>query len=448
MEILNNFWSILTIESVSMTKLITLPLLFVEVYLSLYIFSFVLKVDYSRKQTFIYVICISIIFLLSNSFIVAPFNLVINYVSIFLMTYYLFKLNIVKSVLAIISPLLMFGLINTLILNPYLKLCNISSDILQSVPIYKFFYLCLTYFFSWFIIFIFKHNKINFKLQTDIDKHTNKIILANLFLGILMLSLQAILTFYYINNIPIIISIFNFILLFLYFFISFYSLTKVIKLQTTTRDLENAESYNNTLTILYDNVRGFKHDFDNMINVIGGYIDRNDMDGLKQYYLGLKKDCVRVNNAHVLNPKLINNSGIYNLVISKHQKATESKVNVHFEIFFDFNDLKMPIYEFSKILGILLDNAIEAAKECEEKQVNLMFRSSQRNHVQIITVENTYKNKDIDTKKIFEKGVSGKENHSGIGLWEINQIIMKHNNIVLRTTKDNNLFKQQLEIYY
>ena len=31
---------------------------------------------------------------------------------------------------------------------------------------------------------------------------------------------------------------------------------------------------------------------------------------------------------------------------------------------------------------------------------------------------------------------------------ETNQIISKNNNIVLRTTKDDRYFKQQLEIYY
>ena len=53
-----------------------------------------------------------------------------------------------------------------------------------------------------------------------------------------------------------------------------------------------------------------------------------------------------------------------------------------------------------------------------------------------------------NTKTIFEKGVSGKENHTGIGLWEVNQIISKNNNIVLHTSKNDTYFKQQLEIYY
>lgn len=35
----------------------------------------------------------------------------------------------------------------------------------------------------------------------------------------------------------------------------------------------------------------------------------------------------------------------------------------------------------------------------------------------------------------------------GLGLWEIRQILKKHNNLNLYTSKDDNFFKQQLEIY-
>ncbi len=201
-----------------------------------------------------------------------------------------------------------------------------------------------------------------------------------------------------------------------------------MKLHVATRDLENAESYNNSLTFLYDNVKGFKHDFNNTINTIGGYIRSNDMEGLKKYYYGLETDCVKVNNVEILNPNIINNPGIYNLIVSKYQKATELNIKINFEFFFDFDTLNMPIYEFSKILGILLDNAIEASIECEEKIINLTFRNDEKNHRQLIIVENTYNNKDVDTEKIFEKGVSGKDNHTGLGLWEVRKIIKKNIN--------------------
>ena len=63
-------------------------------------------------------------------------------------------------------------------------------------------------------------------------------------------------------------------------------------------------------------------------------------------------------------------------------------------------------------------------------------------------LENTYQDKNIDTEKIFEKGISGKENHTGLGLWEVRKLIKKNNNINLYTAKNDKFFSQQLEIYY
>ena len=233
-----------------------------------------------------------------------------------------------------------------------------------------------------------------------------------------------------------------------YFFISIFSLTRIVKLQITTRNLENAEQYNNTLSFLYDNVKAFKHDFDNIVFTIGGFINTNDMSGLKKYYESLEKDCERVNNIALLNPQLINNAGIYNLLTAKYQKALANNVEIQLDFFFDLEKLHMPVYEFSRILGILIDNAIEAASTTTNKIVKITFRDTPNANTQIIKIKNTFNNLNIDTNKIFEKGFTDKKNHSGIGLWEVKQILKRNNNIKLLTSSDNNNFTQTLEIYY
>jgi len=107
----------------------------------------------------------------------------------------------------------------------------------------------------------------------------------------------------------------------------------------------------------------------------------------------------------------------------------------------------MKIYEFTRLLGILLDNAIEATYECTEKIINVYIRKDFKIKRQLLIIENTYNNKEIDVEKIFEKGYSTKDSNTGLGLWEVRQIIKKNNNLNLYTSKDNKFFKQQLEIY-
>ena len=64
-----------------------------------------------------------------------------------------------------------------------------------------------------------------------------------------------------------------------------------------------------------------------------------------------------------------------------------------------------------------------------------------------IYTENTYSDKNVDINKIFDKGVTGKENHTGLGLWEIRKILKRNNNLNLYTTKNDKYFTQQFEIY-
>ena len=172
------------------------------------------------------------------------------------------------------------------------------------------------------------------------------------------------------------------------------------------------------------------------------------MEGLKEYYSKLVEDCQQVNNLTALSPSVVNNPAIYNVLANKYHMADELGIKISLEVFLDLNTLNINPYELTRILGILMNNAIEASKECDEKIINVSFRKDKRNHLQLIIIENTYKDKSIDTERIYEKGYSTKEGNTGIGLWEVRQIMRKHNNLNLFTTKSNDLFSQQFEIYY
>ena len=221
----------------------------------------------------------------------------------------------------------------------------------------------------------------------------------------------------------------------------------MIKLADAKKDLACAEEYNQSLEILYDKVKGFKHDFDNIVSSLDGYIENNDMIGLKNYFNEFKKDCKLTNNLSIINPRIINNPGIYSLLNNKYFKATNLGISFEIEFFLNLNELDINMYQFSRILGILLDNAIEEAEKCSEKIVRISFIRENKNNRSVITIKNTYSNKDVDIEKIFEKGLSGKENHSGIGLWEVKKYVTSSKNLDLYTNKDEKYFKQELSIY-
>ena len=171
------------------------------------------------------------------------------------------------------------------------------------------------------------------------------------------------------------------------------------------------------------------------------------MEGLKNYYNQLENECEKVNNLYILNPEIINNPGIYSLLTNKYHKAEKQDVKLNISVLMDLNTINMKIYDFTKTLGILLDNSIDAASTCEEKIVNVIFREDDKNKRQLLIIENTYSDKNVDINKIFDKGITGKENHTGLGLWEIRKILKRNNNLNLYTTKNDKYFTQQFEIY-
>ena len=448
MKLLNNIWSALTTPSETLTSLLTIPLFFIENILILCLILAIFKIELKTRLKIIYVIISSLISIISNYLIPAPVNMIFNYVALFILIYIVFSMSKTKTLIAIILPTSIFALLSTLISNPYMSLLNISLDDLLTIPVYRIFYLGIVYISIFLMILILRHNKFKLETLNNLSKKTSHIILINLLLGFFTIIVQLVVTTFYIDTLPIIVTFLAFITLLSYFSISLYSLTRVIKLSITTQKLQNAEEYNKTLTILHDNVRGFKHDFDNIVTTIGGYVKTNDMEGLKKYYVQLEDDCQKVNNLYVLNPKLINNPGVYSLLTTKYHEAEEKGIKVNMSLLLDLRKLNMKIYEFTRILGILLDNAMDASSECNEKIMNIIFRDDAKNHRQLIIIENTYKDKNVDTEKIFNKGFSGKENHTGLGLWEVRKILSKSKNLSLYTTKNEKYFSQQIEIYY
>lgn len=448
MEILNNIWSALSTENPGLVRIILIIAGFFEAYLFILLFSSLLKIQTTKRQNFLYILSSSLVAIFINNLFPPPYNSLFNFLILALIVFLIYKTTFIKTILAILLPTAILAIISSLTLKPILLLFNITFGEVEKIPIFRLIYLFLSYFIIILIVKFMQHRHSSLKLLPYFDDLNKKIILVNISVAIFTLCVETILTIYYINILPIYITFLNFISLLAYLFISFYSLTRVMKLHIKTKELENAENYNKTLSILYDNVKGFKHDFDNMLHMIGGFIQNDDMNSLKKYYLELESDYEKVKNIATLNPNLINNPGIYNLLVTKYKKANELGIKINLEYFFDFEKLHMPIYQFSRMLGILLDNAIEAAYSSSEKVVNIRFRDSTKNQTQIIIIENTYSNKDVDITKIFEKGVSEKNNHMGMGLWEVKQIVMNNNNINLIPTTDGKYFKQQLEIYY
>lgn len=438
-----NLIQILMTPNVVINNILTFLCTIIEGGLYQSFFSSLLKIKISKKEAIIYIFSTSITAFFINLLIPNPFSYLINLCVFFIFMHFFFKQNIRNSCIAIISTyisIFVSSLLAQTILN---ELLHINYIDMIAIPFYHIITSTLIYIIFYLICIIIEKQKTIFEYLKPSLKVS---ILINLILGITVIFINSYIFSSYKFNFPTQIKVITILSLLIYFIISMYSILRTNKLEQTTKDLETEKIYNKTLSILHDNIRCFKHDFNNIIQVIGGYIDLKDIDGLTNYYQSLLKECKLNNNLNLLNPETINNPSIYSLLNNKYYQALEFGITMNFDIFTDLSNINFDIYEFTRILGILLDNTIEAAKDTDEKLIEIIFKSDTKK--QIFIIENSCSNNNISTTKIFEKGYSTKKNNSGIGLWKVHNILSKNTNIDLFTTVNNNKFKQELSVFY
>lgn len=449
-QFFNFIWHELSTENLTLLHFILIPSCFIE---SAFVYILVinlLHIKLERKKNLLYTIFFSLVGLILYLLIPAPFNTIIYYLGVLILLKLLLNISLPKGLFAIIFSIFIIALVNLLVTKPYQLLCDITNVETATIPIYRIGYLLIVYILLFIVSLITKHltsKKFSLEPLDTLDSQTLTVIYHYIIFAFLCLITELIITSIYIDKIPIVVTAFNFCLVLFVFLLSFFILSRVTTLETTRKNLESAKEYNKSLTILYDEVKGFNHDFKNIISAIDGYINTNNLEDLKKYISEVKEDCKITNNLSILNPRIINDPGIYSLLNNKYFKAINNGIKFDLEFFLDLNTVKVNKYKFSRIIGILLDNAIEEAEKCEEKIVRVSFRREERNHRAVIKIENTYTNKDVNIDEIFKKGVSGKENHSGIGLWEVRKYVKNRKNSDLYTSKNSKFFSQELTIY-
>ena len=451
MEIFQTIWTALTTQNETLSTILLFPIYFIDIWVNMLLFTTIFDIKATKKSKIIYVLSMGAIAFLFRTFIPEPYGIFLNMIMVILLVKFILKASWLKSLLSEFSIIALSSILELFMLQFYLSNFNITKEVLMSVPLYRIVYILSIYLCIYIIYRIIKFFKFRFNLE-NLTKKNKILFIVNTLLGIIAIGTQFYLISFYSDKMPIGITIVSILILFAYFFISIYSLLNTTKLETTSRNLTEAQLYNKTLSLLHDKMRGFKHDFHNIVQGIGGYISTNDMEGLKKYYSQLLKDCDQVNNLTALNPSIINNSAIYNVMADKYHKADELGVQINLAIFMDLNEIEqhMKIYEFTRILGILMDNAIEATAECKDKIIHVTFRKEENRKRILMIIENTYLNKNVDIDRIFDKDYStkSKTTNSGLGLWEVRQVLKKNNNLNLFTTKNEEFFVQQFEIYY
>ena len=241
------------------------------------------------------------------------------------------------------------------------------------------------------------------------------------------------------------------------FFILFssitYNLVKNTKIKSEVKSenqkLEQHKKYILALEKNNNEIRKFKHDFNNIILGLDGYINNDDFDKekLKKYFNSTIMNFnnnIELNDIVIAKLNSIKVSSLKSLITNKVLMAQNNNINVDINIQGEINDFHTDEMQLSRILGILLDNAIEASLEVpDDKKIEV-------NIIQIdkttdIQISNTFNNTGTPITDFNKEGFSTKGTNRGLGLSSAHEIANKLN-ILLNTEIDGNTFIQILTI--
>lgn len=193
---------------------------------------------------------------------------------------------------------------------------------------------------------------------------------------------------------------------------------RLFKISEQQSLIQTQEIYLKSLEEIMETLRAQRHDFINHLEVIHSLHSQKNYCEVEKYLNKLLGEISQVNSiVHIDNPPL-------GALLNAKRLAAEGKgITMEIEVSTPLRDLPMDTYVLVKILGNIIDNAIDALQDSKEKLIEVEIEKYLNSYV--ITVLNTGPViTEENLAQIFKRGFTTKSNgHQGIGLTTSKEIV-------------------------
>lgn len=197
----------------------------------------------------------------------------------------------------------------------------------------------------------------------------------------------------------------------------------------------------------YSEIRDFKHDYLNILVSLEGYMMTEDYDGLKNYYLQQIKPASSAIYSHEFQLADLANiqiEEVKGLILLKLITAQNQGIEIYLEVEQPILMLPIDSISFIRILGILLDNAIEEIQRLKTGRLTLLLFEDGSSFQ--LVVENSCSSKMPKVHELRKKGFSTKGKNRGLGLNSMHELICHLPNTVVETEINQQIFRQHVII--
>ncbi|MCE5002971.1 quorum-sensing sensor histidine kinase AgrC [Staphylococcus pseudoxylosus] len=228
-----------------------------------------------------------------------------------------------------------------------------------------------------------------------------------------------------------------------------FSIIRQIQYKRNMQEIENYYKYTLQIEKINHEMRKFRHDYVNILSTLSDFIREEDMEGLRDYFhseILPMQDSMQMNAIKINGIENMHVREIKGLLTTKILQAQEKNIRISIEVPEPIEKIDMPIINLSRVIGILLDNAIEASEKItEEPLIRIAFIKNEDTSVTFIVMNKC----EPDMPKVhtlFQENFSTKGKNRGLGLSTLKELTDSTTNVLLDTTIDNNYFIQKVEI--
>lgn len=305
--------------------------------------------------------------------------------------------------------------------------------------------LLLTYFVIKKIIFYF-HLELNYFDKDYLYSFFKKVIFAFFALQILLFISDIVSNYVHFNSFGSILATIVFICLLLIFFAMNAKKVQVereIALNQKKFEQEHLQTYTDEIVALYNEIRGFRHDYAGMLVSMQMAIDSKDLQEIDRIYnqvLVKANQKLRSDKYTYFDLNNIEDSALRSLIAQSIVYARNKDVEFTLEVKDIITRLSIDLLDLVRIMSVLLNNAVEGAAESYLKQMEVAVIKMDLETV--IVIQNSCKYTMTPSEDLFELGFSTKGRNRGIGLNNVKDILDKYENIILETEMEDSKFRQ------
>ena len=218
------------------------------------------------------------------------------------------------------------------------------------------------------------------------------------------------------------------------------------KLDAQQDIIAQQQLYEQDLEVIRQEVRSFRHDYKNLLAGLSEQADEGELDQLRTALSELDTGFDRCIGEKIRASTQIGNvrvPQVRSLLLSKLAVMAQKGIDCRLEAIYPMERVGMDVWDFTRCLGILLDNAAEAAAETETPWVEIVLLS-QKGRLSL-RVSNPYIGA-IDPDKIWTEGFSTKGEGRGLGLSGYQRILADCPHAASSTSWADGVFIQELKV--